>query len=293
MSRPDFLTMTGLSPLARLLGQLLERLRRGHREVWHATKTLAARLGRSVRSVQLALRELIDAGLVAYHRDYSKTSRHRLELAWVEGSPEPSQAPVVSAKNSAESAQEIALRTPLPPHPPLKAVSEDRSVKREIDCCAPPPLPPRISTAEPDPEPNPEPEPEPAQVAAVLDQARQRLGDTDRTEPWIRQQAREFGWPWLAAAFERLNWRKVARPAGYLRRTLEGWRSQGGPPPGGPRPAPAPVPIPRDADRAGPTAEDLAAEREAIRKEQLKRIFAPPPPLRPNPFNPVYPGLSS
>lgn len=129
-----------LSSTAKLLAAILNRTRREHTECWLSTRSLAERIGRSLRTVQLALAELARAALVRVVRSYELQSRRRIVLLWrVEGAvtpsptppPTPSRPHFLGARNCAHSAQSIAPSPGVPPDPPIE--EPEGTVLREIE----------------------------------------------------------------------------------------------------------------------------------------------------------------
>ena len=126
-----FATDGRLSHLACRVGQLLAMLARSGDQVTHATRTLARKLGCSVRATQVALRELIAAGYVRRAYSFALRSRRALLLLWrgatpaeapprqlelpFEAADEAPNPPEQSAVFCAHKAQHSAL-TPTPPY---------------------------------------------------------------------------------------------------------------------------------------------------------------------------------
>lgn len=216
--RFDFVGAIELSPTARLVGELLNRTRREHAECWLANKTIAARIGKSIRTVQLALKELERADLIQLTRAYWLKSRRRILLLW-RGTTGPQTSPFDDT-NCAQSAPEVAPSSALPPHPPIE-VPEGIEVMGSVDTASEPPTtPPDLSHSES--------LPSQAEAKAV-----DLWGDTPAVRNRVRQAEREYGPAWVSQALDVC--REKARTGwavfGLARKILGEWRDLGGPPP--------------------------------------------------------------
>lgn len=80
--QPDFCTLTGLSPIARLVALILDRTPRRFMACIFGNERLAAAAGCSVRTLERAFAELASKGLIAVVRDYALAVRRRIELLW-------------------------------------------------------------------------------------------------------------------------------------------------------------------------------------------------------------------
>lgn len=229
----DFCRRADLSSTAKLLAEVLERETRprfGHSLL--STETLGVLIGRSVRTVQLALAELGRRGLVAVRRcrrwlGLVVNSGHVISLLW-------RAEPLLSgAMDCASPAQWIAPDFG-PPTPPC-IVSED-GLEIEADGTRtgdpdPTPPPPDVS----DPAPASRRKATPDEVRAAVAKAASVLRvDVRSARARVVALARRWGLSWVVAALDRAA-RKQAfeplrNPPGYVQRTLEGFEAEGGPP---------------------------------------------------------------
>jgi|GEM_PF-6497316 len=228
--RFDFLGSVELSPTARLVGELLNRTRPQHGEAWLSNKTIAAKIGRSIRTVQLALKELAQADLIRVCKDYALKTRRRIHLLWRGDST--AKDPSVGAKNCADSAQEIAPSSAIPPHPPIEDLTE---LKREIDddvlsSSSSPSFSPTNQTAG---KPNDEELTQATEKAQELFPGQSLRG---RVEAEARRCAAfGGGLGWVAQALD-VAQAASAETWGFVVGVLRNWREEGGPPPPPPSP---------------------------------------------------------
>lgn len=85
----DWITRVDLSTVARLVADVIDRAPRNAPEAWWGNARIADAIGYSVRTVQAAIRELKDKGLVAIVRDYSLKTRRRIVLLWRKPAEQP------------------------------------------------------------------------------------------------------------------------------------------------------------------------------------------------------------
>ncbi len=226
--RLPFMTARNLTimPDDRATMRLLERLAGVHAEVWHSTKTIAAKLGIEVRSAQLRLRRLIDLGLLKRVRDYSVKTRRRLAILWRDDSGLTS---IRERNDCAESAQCAALRNDLPPHPPIEEPEGKDVEERTDDGKATPSL--QLSLETPETGPEKHDQTEDPDTTKVVEAAKAVL-------PWwpvfpgrVAKLAQRYGVEATLYALERLRikgkteW--VSNPVAYVSRTLALLRAEG------------------------------------------------------------------
>ncbi len=142
----------------------LDQLAGRYLEIYHSTKTIANRLGVTIRAAQLRLQRLMSAGKVARVLDYGKRSRRRLLLLWKDSR---TYVDSVGAELCAHSAQDSA---PTDPPPLLLGVIEKIEERMEFASGENPP-PQNLTQVDPTPEPEETPEP----PGRITDEQKQRL----------------------------------------------------------------------------------------------------------------------
>lgn len=220
--------------------------RRRAPECWDSTESLAARLGRSKRTIQLALKRFRAAGAIEVRLVRSRTgpgsaSGHRIILrAGPNAAPE---TPLLGATGCAERAQPVALRSAIPSDSPLKE-PEGALVKMMNDddrgTAAGSSSSHRLSSHQQ----RGGEEAGQAQLAAVAEleaKAERTIWAGEGTRDRVRSLARSWGLPWVDAALDavaegRRN-QGVTNPWKYLAGVLRNFRDEGGPPPPRPRSA--------------------------------------------------------
>lgn len=147
----------------------LDRLAGRYLEIYHSTKTIANRLGVTIRAAQLRLQRLMSAGKLARVLDYGKRSRRRLLLLWKDSR---TYVDSVGAEPCADSAQHSA---PTDPPALLLGVIELGVIEKteeRIEFASGENPPPRNSTQV---HPTPEPEETPEAPGRITDEQKQRL----------------------------------------------------------------------------------------------------------------------
>lgn len=219
--RFDFVSQTALSPTARLVAAVLDRTRREHGECWLANKTLAGKIGRSVRTVQLALKELAKAKLIEIARAYWLRSRRRILLLWRRDAlPE---TPSLGAIDCAQPAQDIAPSSALPPDPPIE-VPEGPTGEETADAVEPAAVtPPDRSLVRE----------EEHLVSEAESKAVALWGEAPQVRASVREAEASFDGSWVAQAVEECveHARRAWAVPGLMWSKLRRWQAQGGPPP--------------------------------------------------------------
>src|SRR5437588_197055 len=140
-----------LSSTAKLVAELLDQKTARRQSVSHVgTPEIAGWVGRSVRTVQVALGELQQSGALLVKRAWSVSSGHVIALLW-----RTRQAPAApNFFGHSDCAGQVTAAAPdsAPPGPPIEV--PEGELEREIDggAGAPPPPPVQKSLPGPDPE---------------------------------------------------------------------------------------------------------------------------------------------
>jgi hypothetical protein len=225
-----FATDLRLTATERLIGTWIDRSVARGRDLCHSAEAIGRRVGRSARTVQLALAKLVRLGLLERFNDYKRLrSRRGYRLAF-RGEPglfPADPGPAVGAGTCAQSAQPPAPSPAVPPDPPME-VPEGKTRGEDVD--VPPPAAttttrPRVSRVGTGPDRGPLP----PELAEAVREAEAHFGGPCAGK--VRQAAalaREPEWVRRAVAAAR---RYGASSWGYVVSVLRDWAEGDGPPP--------------------------------------------------------------
>lgn len=231
----DARLLATLSPNARHVARTLDaETSRKYQHCLLSSESIGELIGKSKRTAQLALSELVRAGLIAVKRcrrwlGLVVNSGHVISLLWRSG-------PLFSgATDCAGPAQPIAPDL-VPPRPPIEEPEGDS--KSEADS-----------------------EPPPPEVCALVAKARKVLPADPHVEQRITALLKRWAAPWLSMALDRLDRKqrreRVDTPLSYLHGVLQGFQREG-------PPVLAPVPVyQRDPAERARIHADFTARLEA------------------------------
>ena len=121
-----------------LLAALLE-VARNDSSCYPSNRTLAASIGRSVRTVQLSLKRLVAAGWIALRLTAANPTGRLIDLCWrstqspILPAAQPPAPPAVKSPAPAQSPTPLVAQSPAPPvAPDVRLENNDRNVVRPI-----------------------------------------------------------------------------------------------------------------------------------------------------------------
>lgn len=203
-SQVEWFSLTELSPIARLVAELLDETKRRFRECWLTNRRIASVLNISLASVQRALKELSLKGFVSVVVNYGLRARRAIQLLW----RTPAVAPVEAAHAADVPADDYQVCRGREP-------GEDDDLG---EVPAPKPRP----TPKPAPKPDPKPKPTPPKAneaeQTLIDKAEAKFGPCF-TAP-VLAAIEKFGFAWVSQAIDDTS---KGRPWSWLLGKLKGW----------------------------------------------------------------------